>query len=96
MATSWIGWLSGMTGTSRVHSVMNAFTVASYSAAVRPWGEIVIDGKKRGVSPPIKELSIPEGRHRIEIRNSDFPVYANDVDVGAGRKVSIAHSFGSP
>lgn len=64
--------------------------------AIKPWGEIVVDGKKRGVSPPIKELSVPEGRHRIEIRNGAFPGYAGEVDINAGRKVSIVHSFTSP
>jgi hypothetical protein len=64
--------------------------------AIKPWGEIVIDGKKRGVSPPVKELSVPEGRHRIEIRNSTFSGYAGEVDVKAGRSVSIAHSFTPP
>jgi hypothetical protein len=64
--------------------------------AIKPWGEIVVDGKKRGVSPPIKELSVPEGRHRIEIRNSTFPGYAGEVDIKAGSKVSIVHSFTSP
>jgi len=63
--------------------------------AIRPWGEIVIDGKKRGVSPPLKEIAIPEGRHRIEIRNGTLPAYASDVNVAAGGRVSIAHSFDS-
>jgi serine/threonine protein kinase len=64
--------------------------------AIKPWGEIVVDGKKRGVSPPIKELSVPEGHHRIEIRNGTSSRYADEVDVKAGRKVSIVHSFKSP
>lgn len=33
IATSWIGWLSGMTGTSRMQSAMKSFTHRSYSAA---------------------------------------------------------------
>lgn len=64
--------------------------------SIKPWGEILVDGKARGVSPPIKELSIPEGRHRIEIRNSTFPGYASEIDVKAGSNVSIAHTFKSP
>jgi len=64
--------------------------------AIKPWGEIVIDGRSRGVSPPVKELSLPEGRHRIEIRNGTFSGYAGEVDVQAGRSVYIAHTFASP
>lgn len=68
----------------------------SVQFAIQPWGEILIDGRKRGVSPPVKALSIPEGRHRIEIRNSTLPPYASDVDVSAGGRVSIVHSFNTP
>jgi non-specific serine/threonine protein kinase len=64
--------------------------------SIKPWGEIVIDGRPRGVSPPIKELSLPEGRHRVEIRNSTFPRYASDVQVKAGASVSITHAFKAP
>ena len=64
--------------------------------SIKPWGEIVVDGKTRGVSPPIKELSIPQGRHRIEIRNSTLPGYSSEVNIKAGSRVSIAHTFESP
>jgi hypothetical protein len=82
--------------TSPAKSAAPAAKTGKIQFAIKPWGEIVIDGKKRGVSPPIKELSIPEGRHRIEIRNSTSRGYAREVDVTAGRSVSIAHSFTSP
>ena len=64
--------------------------------SIKPWGEIIVDGKTRGVSPPIKELSIPEGRHRIEIRNGTFPGYESEVDIKAGSSGSISYSFKAP
>ena len=64
--------------------------------SIKPWGQIVVDGKTRGVSPPIKELSITEGHHRIEIRNSTFPGYSSEISIKAGSRVSIAHTFESP
>jgi len=64
--------------------------------AIKPWGEILVDGKKRGVSPPLKELLVPEGRHRIEIRNGTFAGYTDEFDVTAGRSVRVTHSFASP
>jgi non-specific serine/threonine protein kinase len=63
---------------------------------IKPWGEILVDGKSRGASPPVKELAIPEGRHRIEIRNSTFPGYVSDIVVKAGSNVAITHTFGAP
>ena len=64
--------------------------------AIHPWGEVLVDGKSRGVSPPLKELSIPEGRHRIQIRNGGFPGYDSELDVKAGSKDEIAYSFKVP
>jgi hypothetical protein len=64
--------------------------------SIKPWGEIVVDGKTRGVSPPIKELSIPEGRHRIEIRNGAFPGYDTELVIKAGSSDSISYSFKAP
>jgi serine/threonine protein kinase len=64
--------------------------------SIRPWGEIFIDGKSRGVSPPLKELSIPEGRHRIQIRNGTFPGYDSELDIKSGSKDEIAYSFKAP
>ena len=64
--------------------------------SIRPWGEVLVDGKSRGVSPPLKEISIPEGRHRIQIRNGDFPAYDSELDIKAGSKDEIAYSFKAP
>src|SRR3954449_3068149 len=47
--------------------------------AVLPWGEILVDGKSRGVSPPLRTLDIPAGSHTIEIRNSTFPSHVEKV-----------------
>jgi hypothetical protein len=60
---------------------------------IRPWGEVLVDGKSRGISPPLKELSLAAGRHRIEIRNPGFAGYAGDVVVEAGRSTVVNHSF---
>jgi hypothetical protein len=53
----------------------------------------VVDGKPRGVSPPLKELALPEGRHRIELRNPGFPGYVGEVDVKAGGSVVVQYTF---
>ena len=39
----------------------------------RAWGEVLVDGKSRGLSPPLRVLEVPPGPHTIEIRNSTFP-----------------------
>ena len=61
--------------------------------AVLPWGEVLIDGKSRGVSPPLRVLEIPAGPHTIEIRNSTFPKHVAKVNVKAGQATKIQHRF---
>jgi class 3 adenylate cyclase len=61
--------------------------------AVAPWGEVLVDGRSRGVSPPLRVLEIPPGPHTIEIRNSTFPSRVERVNVKAGEAVRIRHRF---
>jgi class 3 adenylate cyclase len=61
--------------------------------AVLPWGEVLVDGKSRGVSPPLRTLDIPAGSHTIEIRNSTFPSRVEKVDLKAGEAITIRHRF---
>ena len=61
--------------------------------AVTPWGEVVIDGKSRGVSPPLRLLEIPSGSHTIEIRNSTFTSHVEKINLKAGEAKKIQHRF---
>ncbi len=58
-----------------------------------PWGEVLVDGKSKGVSPPLRTLDIPPGSHTIEIRNSTFPSHVAKVNVKAGEAITIRHRF---
>jgi class 3 adenylate cyclase len=66
---------------------------ARIELAVNPWGEIFVDGKSRGVSPPLRMLEISPGSHTIEIRNSTFPSHTQKVDIKPGDAVKIRHRF---
>ncbi|MBU1215430.1 MAG: hypothetical protein KKF58_02345 [Gammaproteobacteria bacterium] len=66
---------------------------AVVSLAILPWGEIYLDGKKQGVSPPLMELQVVAGRHTLEIRNTTFPVYKKEIKVKPGASIKIRHSF---
>ena len=80
----------------KIESVAKAPAVAGVGRivfAVAPWGEVLIDGKSRGVSPPLRTLEIPAGPHTIEIRNSTFPAHVAKVEVKAGEAIRIQHRF---
>lgn len=61
--------------------------------AVAPWGEVYIDGKKQGVSPPLRVIQVSPGRHTIEIRNTTFPPFTETIDVKPRERVKIKHKF---
>jgi serine/threonine-protein kinase len=61
--------------------------------AISPWGEVYVDGKLRGTTPPLAEVELPPGRHRIEIRNSAQLPYHTFVELQAGDTQRIGHSF---
>jgi len=63
--------------------------------AVSPWGQVEVDGKAMGSAPPLNELSLPEGKHQIVIRNEDFPPYSASVNVAPGQPVTLKYKFGS-
>jgi len=61
--------------------------------AISPWGEVEVDGRSAGTSPPLTELSLPEGRHQIVIRNTDLPAHTAIVTVTADQPVTLKHKF---
>jgi class 3 adenylate cyclase len=61
--------------------------------AAAPWGEVLLDGKSRGRTPPLLVLEVPPGSHTIEIRNSTFPAHVAQVEVKSGQAVKIQHRF---
>ena len=74
-------------------AVVKPDTTALVSVAVTPWGEIYLDGRMQGVSPPLTELHVTAGKHAIEIRNTTFPAYTQNIQVNAGEQIKIKHKF---
>jgi class 3 adenylate cyclase len=66
---------------------------AVLTLAIAPWGQIFVDGKPRGVSPPVQELELTPGRHRIEVRNAASQPHAVTVNAKPGERLRIKHKF---
>ncbi|CAM3352375.1 Protein kinase domain-containing protein [Bordetella sputigena] len=60
---------------------------------IQPWGEIFVDGVSRGISPPVKTLNLPAGRHTVEVRNADLAPYRLSLDLKPGQPAAIRHVF---
>jgi hypothetical protein len=66
---------------------------AQVSLAIHPWGEVYVNGKKRGTSPPIRQLALKPGRHVVEVRNDAFPPYRIAIDLRSKASAKVAHDF---
>jgi hypothetical protein len=63
------------------------------SLAISPWGEVYVDGKRKGVSPPLTELNLSPGTYTIEIRNTTFRPYRESVDLRTTADAKLKHKF---
>ena len=61
--------------------------------AIVPWGEVFVDGRSRGVSPPLRSIEVAAGTHLVEVRNAKFPPYLQRVEVKARAPVQVKHHF---
>ncbi len=67
----------------------------SVRIAVSPWGNVEVNGNAVGTTPPLNELTLPEGKHQIVIRNADFPPYTATISIAPGQAINLKHKFGS-
>jgi hypothetical protein len=61
--------------------------------AIKPWGEVYLDGKWVDVSPPLTKFLVTVGSHVVEVRNTTFPVYKQSIKVNAGDKINVVYKF---
>ena len=66
---------------------------AIVSLAIKPWGEVYIDGKKIGVTPPLHKIEISPGKRQIIVRNADFLPYRATFDIKPESLLQISHQF---
>lgn len=78
---------------AEAETVAVAAAPATLNLTISPWGEVHIDGRLRGVSPPLRDIELTPGRHRVEIRNANFPPHVEIVDARAGGRIRIRHKF---
>ena len=60
---------------------------------VSPWGDVYVDGAKKGRAPPLTELRLAPGKHRIEIRYTNFKPYVETVVLDSAAHHKITHTF---
>jgi len=61
--------------------------------AIQPWGEVFVNGKSGGVSPPMKSMKLAPGKYKIEIRNTTFAAHTESIEVKSRDELTIRHRF---
>lgn len=72
----------------------NPRSMAIFRLTIKPWATIMVDGGAKGISPPLKKLTLPDGRHRIRLINPNFPDHEIEIVAnGKKRENSIDYDF---
>jgi eukaryotic-like serine/threonine-protein kinase len=61
--------------------------------AVTPWGQVEVDGRPMGTTPPLTRLTLPAGTHQIVVRNGDSPAFTTSITVSEDKPVMLRHRF---
>lgn len=80
-------------GAAGADAVVNGTT---YKLLIRPWGTVYVNGVDRGVSPPVKRLTLGPGEHTIRIVNPNFAEHVMTVTAGGAESAVIEHDFTAP
>ncbi len=70
-----------------------AVTTGKLRLAVSPWGQIEVNGKNMGVSPPLTQLTLGTGEHVVVVRNADFAARSFRFKIVAGKTQRLEHKF---
>jgi len=65
----------------------------SIRLAVKPWAMVRVDGVEKAVTPPLKLLTLPVGKHVIELVNSGFPPHAVALEVERDKRITLSYEF---
>ncbi|MCH8617979.1 serine/threonine-protein kinase [Undibacterium sp. TS12] len=65
----------------------------SLKLAIKPWGTVFVDGIQHGASPPLKQISLATGKHKIRVTNPGFPDFVTEVDAGKSNSATIEYDF---
>lgn len=66
---------------------------ALVALAIKPRGEVYVDGVARGRTPPLTLLEVPAGRHVLTVRHPGFAPLELTVNLKAGERMTVAHTF---
>lgn len=61
--------------------------------AIRPQGEVYVDGHLKGTAPPLARLEVSPGAHTIKVVHGKLAPVHLEVDLEPGEVVTVKHAF---
>jgi hypothetical protein len=60
---------------------------------VIPFGEVIVDGKSLGMSPPLQSIDLPAGAHVVRFQYATYQPHTERVELRAGESRRLVHRF---
>lgn len=67
--------------------------MGTLSLDIRPWGNVSVNGKGYGASPPRNSIRLAPGTYSVVITNGNLPAYSTTVTIEPGGRTGISHQF---
>ncbi|MEO8385513.1 MAG: PEGA domain-containing protein [Betaproteobacteria bacterium] len=67
--------------------------MGTVSLRIDPWGEVLVNGRAIGISPPLKKYKLLPGKYKIEVKNGTFAPYITNIEVKAKDDVAVKYRF---
>lgn len=81
---------------ARLRAAAEARAPAVVALAITPGGEVMVDGRTHGMTPPLKTLELAPGRHTIVVNTGDHAPLTTRVDLAPGERFTLQHDFPPP
>ena len=78
---------------NRAAAQRSPLPVSHLILTVSPWGEVYVDNKKWGLTPPLAVLVLRPGKHSVQIRNANLPRYDETIKLQPDQTLRIKHKF---
>jgi PEGA domain len=69
---------------------------AALQFEIKPRGDIYLDGKLKGQTPPLKSVEVNPGPHTVEVRNGAFAPLRIEMNLASAEQMTIRHEFVAP
>lgn len=69
---------------------------AIVTLAVKPRGEVFVDGVSQGRVPALKEIAVLHGRRVIQVKSPGVPTFEVALELKPGERRTITHTFPRP